>query len=302
MVVGVVSPRIVLPQALVDDAGAPALACIARHEIAHVRRRDAWLAAAIEALLVVAWPVAPLSIAAARVRQLVELACDEAALANADAAERRRYGHLLLDVAEQRPFAFAGAPSLHFGSTLRARVEAIAHQRHWPRAAQGALVSAAVVALLACSSAASAPVPQGGSGARTASAGGGLDEYGYEFDKDPVAAASQAAAKAAPASGDSNVGRLAPEVIQGVVRGSFGAYRACYEAGLKRDAALRGNVTVRFAIEPDGHVQGAADDGSTLPDAEVVRCVVQGFGSLTFPPPQGGYVTVVYPVAFSPGD
>jgi hypothetical protein len=30
--------------------------------------------------------------------------------------------------------------------------------------------------------------------------------------------------------------------------------------------------------------------------------VVRGFGNLSFPQPEGGMVTVVYPIMFNPGD
>jgi hypothetical protein len=45
-----------------------------------------------------------------------------------------------------------------------------------------------------------------------------------------------------------------------------------------------------------------ADGGSDLPDQSVVQCVVRGFGNLSFPQPEGGMVTVVYPIIFNPGD
>jgi TonB family protein len=300
MVVGVISPRIVLPEALVDGANGSTVACVLRHEIAHVRRRDPWLSAAIEALLVVAWPVVPLWIAAARVRHLVELACDEAALEGANAVERRHYGHVLLDVAEQGTIAFAGAGALHFGSTLRARIEAIALHRPWPRAAQVALVTVAVAGFAACSSAAPTTLPQPADGTHPAAAGKGLDEYGYQYDDDPMNHAAKA--EPPPASTRNADGRLAPELIQGVVRRSFGAFRSCYEAGAKAAPGLEGTVTVSFHINPDGTVSSADGAQSTLPDANVVRCVVAGFQRLTFPPPEGSYVTVVYPIVFSPGN
>jgi hypothetical protein len=37
-----------------------------------------------------------------------------------------------------------------------------------------------------------------------------------------------------------------------------------------------------------------------LPDDEAVTCVVEAFRSLHFPPPDGGLVTVVYPITFEP--
>ena len=294
MVVGLLAPRIVLPEAMSGDENRRALEHVLRHEHAHLRRKDLLLSAAIECLLVAAWPVLPLWIAAARVRHLVELACDEAALAQADATERRTYGHVLLDFAERGSPAFAGGGSLHFGSRLRARIEAIALHRPWPRAVQVTLVTAAALGFVACSS--TAP----GGNARTTTESESVDRYGYQFDDDPVA---KTPPKANAPAGTSNAGgRLAPEVIQDVVRQSFGAFRSCYETGLKKNAKLAGKATVSFVINPDGSVGGTKDDGSTLPDADVVGCVVKGFAALSFPPPQGGYVTVVYPIEFAPGD
>jgi beta-lactamase regulating signal transducer with metallopeptidase domain len=310
MVVGLLAPRIVLPEAMVDATITPALACVMKHEVAHLRRGDAWLSAVLETALVALWPVVPLWIAALRVRHLMELACDEAALAGADAAERRQYGHILLDVAEQGSLAFAGAGTLHFGSTLRARVEAIALQRHWPRAVQASLVALAVAGFVACSSAGTGPIPDATGGTRTAAAGQPLDEYGYQYASDPLSAAAQAQATAQGTPPGGNGGRLPPESIQAVVRQNFGAFRSCYESGLQQNAKLAGTVAVQFVINQDGSVQGASvatnqeagNDTTPLADPNVVQCVVGGFGKLKFPAPQGGYVTVVYPIVFAPGD
>jgi hypothetical protein len=37
-------------------------------------------------------------------------------------------------------------------------------------------------------------------------------------------------------------------------------------------------------------------------DNAVVACVVRGFGTIRFPAPEGGIVTVVYPIIFNPAD
>jgi hypothetical protein len=97
-------------------------------------------------------------------------------------------------------------------------------------------------------------------------------------------------------------GRLPPEVIQRIVRQNFGRFRLCYENGLRTNPNLQGRVAVKFVIDRSGAVSTASDGGSDLPDASVVSCVVRGFGNLSFPQPEGGIVTVVYPVIFSPGD
>jgi hypothetical protein len=103
--------------------------------------------------------------------------------------------------------------------------------------------------------------------------------------------------------GDTSItGHLPPETIQGVVRQNFGKFRECYEAGLKKDPKLAGGIKVHFVIKEDGTVTDAKDDGSTLADKDVVACVVSAFAPITYPKPEGGIVTVEYPIMFSPGE
>jgi hypothetical protein len=90
-------------------------------------------------------------------------------------------------------------------------------------------------------------------------------------------------------------------VIQGIVRAHYAEFRRCYEAGLARDAKLHGRVSARFVIGRDGSVSNVSDAGGDMPDPEVRRCVLTGFYGLQFPEPQGGIVTVVYPINFEPG-
>ena len=100
-------------------------------------------------------------------------------------------------------------------------------------------------------------------------------------------------------AGSSSVsGKLAPDVIQRVVRKSFGRYRACYENGLRSDPKLAGKVTVNFVIGSNGAVSSASGSGD-LPSA-VTSCVTSAFRGLSFPQPEGGSVKVSYPIAFSP--
>jgi hypothetical protein len=97
--------------------------------------------------------------------------------------------------------------------------------------------------------------------------------------------------------------------------------RACYEEGRERDPALEGKIAVQFVIGLDGMVSTAAEihdappsrpapgrladamkgqvDAPRFPDPKVIECVVTRFKELRFPEPQGGIVTVVYPVIFS---
>jgi hypothetical protein len=96
-------------------------------------------------------------------------------------------------------------------------------------------------------------------------------------------------------------GRLPPEVIQRIVRQNFGRFRLCYENGLRNNPSLQGRVSARFVIGADGGVSRVSNGGSDLPDSSVVSCVLAAFNGLSFPEPEGGIVTVVYPVMFEPG-
>jgi hypothetical protein len=96
-------------------------------------------------------------------------------------------------------------------------------------------------------------------------------------------------------------GRLPPEVIQRIVRQNYGRFRMCFEQGLGRNPNLQGRVSARFVIGRDGSVSNVSNGGSDLPDSGVVSCTLSAFYGLSFPQPEGGIVTVVYPIMFEPG-
>ena len=95
-------------------------------------------------------------------------------------------------------------------------------------------------------------------------------------------------------------GRLPFEVVQRVVRSQWSKLRACYESALEKHATLAGTVSVKFEIDSTGAVVRAGDAGSDLPDSTVVQCVVKEVAGLSFPPPEGGVVSVVFPIRFAP--
>ncbi len=96
-------------------------------------------------------------------------------------------------------------------------------------------------------------------------------------------------------------GRLPKEVIQRIVRQNYGRFRNCYEKGLGQNPNLQGRVAARFVINRDGSVSNVSNGGSSVPDSAVVNCVVRAFYGLSFPKPENGIVTVVYPIMFTPG-
>lgn len=94
-------------------------------------------------------------------------------------------------------------------------------------------------------------------------------------------------------------GRIPPQVVQRIVRQNFGRFRMCYQQGLARNPGLEGRIPVRFVIGRDGGVSNVAAQGG-FPDSGVTSCVQSAFYGLSFPPPDGGIVTVTYPLLFSP--
>lgn len=80
-------------------------------------------------------------------------------------------------------------------------------------------------------------------------------------------------------------------------------FRGCYELGLGRDANLAGKVVARFVIGRDGRVASVqAGETTDLKDQEVVRCTLEALKTVVFPEPEGGIVSVVYPILFEPAD
>jgi hypothetical protein len=96
---------------------------------------------------------------------------------------------------------------------------------------------------------------------------------------------------------------LKAEEIQAVVRGSFGAYRQCYEAALERNPSAAGTARLHFAIRGDGSVEGVSVDATegALHEPVFEACMSAATKSLVFPRNQvAGSTTVTYPVLFSP--
>lgn len=81
----------------------------------------------------------------------------------------------------------------------------------------------------------------------------------------------------------------------------YDRFQWCYGQALGRDPEARGNVTVRFAIQPSGSAEDACLMVAELEDGEAVQCVLYEFEVLEFEP-QAEEVTVIYPIEFVPRD
>jgi hypothetical protein len=96
-------------------------------------------------------------------------------------------------------------------------------------------------------------------------------------------------------------GHLSPELIRAVVRENYAKFRSCYERGLERNSTLEGGTIYRFEIGVDGRVASAAVVNNRLPNCAVVHCIRDSLRELMFPHPNGGAVTVFYPIQLLPG-
>ncbi len=112
----------------------------------------------------------------------------------------------------------------------------------------------------------------------------------------PITSASPPAPTAPPTEDPPGLPRAD---IQRVFRANFSAFGRCYEAGLAEDETLAGKVVPRFVIRRDGSVSHVEDDGSTLPNASVVRCILEEVAKLQFPKPSQPLSTT-YPLEFKP--
>jgi beta-lactamase regulating signal transducer with metallopeptidase domain len=140
-VLGLVRPMLLLPPALAESLTCEQLRFIFLHEIAHLRRPDLlvnWFSAAVQALH---WFNPLVWIAAARLAEERELACDALALERLTPGERSAYASTVIELLERAP-ALPHAPALvGMAATrhqLKRRIVMIARYRTsraaWPAA------------------------------------------------------------------------------------------------------------------------------------------------------------------------
>jgi TonB family protein len=101
-------------------------------------------------------------------------------------------------------------------------------------------------------------------------------------------------------SGPPVTNRIPPEVVMRPVRARAGCVRRCYDDALARSATLTGSVSVRFVVDPDGWVRTARVERDGTGDAAFAACVAKQFTGLEYPQPEGGRITVIFPMTFAP--
>ncbi len=90
-------------------------------------------------------------------------------------------------------------------------------------------------------------------------------------------------------------GPLDKAIIRRYVKRNLNKIQYCYERELQAHPDLKGTVTAKFVIGPDGLV--ATSEASGL--AGVDTCIAEVIKGIEFPKPKGSKVTVVYPFTFA---
>lgn len=135
-VLGLIRPRILLPQYLADegctfsasDIPSYAVDHVIAHEQAHLRRHDHWWKPLAFLLLSIHWFNPAIWLANILFCRDIELACDEQVIRNMDAAHRADYSQALLSLSV--PHCRIAACPLAFGEAgVKARVKNVLHYR-----------------------------------------------------------------------------------------------------------------------------------------------------------------------------
>lgn len=112
----------------------------------------------------------------------------------------------------------------------------------------------------------------------------------------PIVLSPDEGEEAGAQSAGGHNGRLPPETIRRVVQSHFDDFGACYQKLAEPRPSLR--IQMHFTIGTDGKVADGHVDAEARP--ELGACANEVLSSLTFPAPEGGIVTVSFPIEFAP--
>jgi TonB family protein len=77
-----------------------------------------------------------------------------------------------------------------------------------------------------------------------------------------------------------------PAAVSRAFSSQRGRFRSCYEMRLAANPTITGRLTLRVAADDQGAVTSVSASSSTVHDAELESCVVNGIRRLSFPPAQ----------------
>jgi hypothetical protein len=95
--------------------------------------------------------------------------------------------------------------------------------------------------------------------------------------------------------------QIAPDEVFKTVGPAKPKVQACFKAGLKRDPSCSGEVKIKFVVKHDGTMVDAQDQGSSMGDEEVTKCIVEVIKTLKFPVQKSpGPAFGIYAINLSP--
>ena len=98
-------------------------------------------------------------------------------------------------------------------------------------------------------------------------------------------------------------GTLDAFLVRDKIRKDLPKINRCYESALRREPALEGKVSVRFAVIRNGYVKGVRVVENTTGNTSVEHCVAKVVRALRFPRRRNGKsVRFTFPFVFSPQD
>lgn len=261
MVVGLRRPCILLPPSLAAAMAPAVLTDLLRHEIAHIDRRDLWMAAAQRVLMSLYWWSPFLARIGARLDLAREMACDERAAMRA-AGGHAYAGSLLAGVDMLRrscaPSAVLAVGMSGDRSTLARRIDALLAMEAAPspRGARTLRLAASMIALAACTGAAIAASPRLG----TPTAAGPQETASAQARRLLDAAGSgqlQEVRRLAAAGVDVNVrvGGEGTALIRAARAGQLETVDALLALGAQADLPVPGDGTPLIAAAAGGHRQ-----------------------------------------------
>jgi hypothetical protein len=77
--------------------------------------------------------------------------------------------------------------------------------------------------------------------------------------------------------------QITPDEVIRTMRPSLPKVQACFREGLKRDPSAEGEVKIRFVIKHEGPVIVWRDEGSSMTDGDVTKCIGELIKTLKFP-------------------
>jgi hypothetical protein len=98
----------------------------------------------------------------------------------------------------------------------------------------------------------------------------------------------------------SGVGQISQAAVEKALAGHLAKFQHCYEKALITDSSLSGTIVMQWTISTAGQPSGIKVVRSEMNNSFLHDCISKEIGTVRFPSPKGGPVSIKYPFAFTP--